>query len=214
MSGNTSSIIINPAIRQSPAFQIDPGKQITLHATGLQDCDQVIVEVLALTRAGPTGDWCCNTSVGPTEVTEAVPLRCRNGARVVLTKAFPWATLDSPQLLPLRVRVIADDLAQITVSKEETTSTGCGACACVEPYSASYPLPAGGFGFMDGDLKDCEATVAVNPCDGNGPEVWVYPTPRPLATAPVYNCGGEVLGYAPNQSQTAIAQHPTVPCAR
>ena len=66
---------------------------------------------------------------------------------------------------------------------------------------------------MDGDLKDCDATVEVAPCSGAGPSVWVYPTPRPGATAPVYTCDGTIVGYAPNQSRTAITVSPTVPCA-
>jgi hypothetical protein len=207
------SEIISTDLRVSKPFDIKPGRQITIRALGLQDCDQVIVEVLSLTRAGPGGNWCCYTGPAQAEIFDAVPLRCRNGARVILTKAFPWATLDAPQQVPLRARVIADDLAQISVEMEETESVGCDICACVEPYSASYPLPNGGFGYMDGDFKDCEATVAVNPCNGDGPEVWIYPTPRPNATAPVYDCDGNVVGYAPNQSQSAIQVVPTIPCA-
>lgn len=207
--------IITPDVRESQPFEITPGRQITLHAIGMQECDQVIVEVLGLTRAGPGGNWCCYNGPHQADITEAVPLRCRNGARVILTHAFPWATLNAPQSLPLRARVIADDLAQISVELEETESQpGCEICPCEEPYCASYPLPQGGFGFIEGDLRDCEATVDVAPCAGNGPVAWVYPTPRPGATAPVYDCAGNIVGYARNQSDCAIDTIPTVPCTR
>lgn len=206
--------IITPDIRQSKPFDVKPGKQITLHATGMQPGDQVFVDLLAFTRAGPAADWCCQTGPYQAGITEAVPLRCRNGARVVLTSDFPWVTLNAPQSVPLRARVVADDLAQITVNSEESTAaSGCDTCPCTEPYCASYPLSAGGFAFAAGDLRDPEATVAVNPCGGTGPEVFVFPTPRPFATAPVLDCNGVVVGYASNQSHCAIQTGSAVPCS-
>ena len=72
-----NKIIITPDNRESEPFVIEPGRQITLHAMGMQECDQVIVEVLALTRAGPGGDWCCYTGAPQADITEAIPLRCR-----------------------------------------------------------------------------------------------------------------------------------------
>jgi hypothetical protein len=204
--------IITPELRQSQPFDIRPGEQVTLHATGMQEGDQVVVELLALSRASAASDWCCQTGPQQAATTEATLLRCRNGARVLLTQAFPWVTLSSPQSVPLRVRVIADDLAQITVNSEKSPAAGAADCDCVEPYSASYPLPGGGFAFAQGDMRDPEAVVAVNPCNGAAPEMFIFPTPRPFATARVLDCDGEVVGYAANQSTSAIQVGNTVPC--
>lgn len=201
--------IVKPGNALSQPFFIRPGKQVTIHAVGLQGCDKVEVDILDIEKAGDPKGWCCVTEYG-VDITSTTPLRCRNGARVILTATHPFATLSTPQEIPLRVRVVSDDLADVSVYSYETAATGLDVCPCVEPYSASYPLVHGGFGFMAGDEKDCDATVEVTPCLG-GPSLWVYPTARIGATAPVYDGAGTVVGYAPNQSQTAIAAPATLP---
>lgn len=206
--------IITSEVRVSNVFYIRTGKQLTLQAVGLQGDDYVIVEVLGLDRARlpAQGNFCCDSKVPPSEIISITPLRCRNGARVILTRHFPFATLTSPQNTPLRARVVADVTAVITVDAEETEGSGCDVCACVEPYCASYPMPGGGYGFVDGDMKDPEATVDVQACDGQGPVAWIFPTARPGATAPQYDCTGALIGYAENRSECSIATSEAVPC--
>lgn len=192
----------------SEPFEISNGKQATLVAYGLEDGDQVVVEIVNTTRALPaTGDVCCPGTVGLPEISSVALLRCRNGARIVMTKDHPWAVLDAPQGLQLRVRVITTDLAAtITVDKVESASNGCMSCACEEPYCASYPMTDGGFGFIAGDMKDPEATIALTPCPGDlvSPTVYLFPTPRPGATAAQRACDGTLIGYAMNQSNCGI----------
>lgn len=197
----------------SDVFTIESGRQVTLHAIGLQGDDHVIIEILGLSRAGPGGTFCCPNPAGPAEVTEALPLRCRNGARVILTANFPTVTLDTPQEVPLRARVIADISASITVDTVDTENTGgCDTCPCIEPYCPSYPLPGGGYGFVDGDMRDPEATVDVQACNGQGPVAWIFPTPRPNATTPQYSCSGAIVGYGANRSHCSMETNEQVPC--
>ncbi|AEP36219.1 hypothetical protein [Taylorella asinigenitalis] len=78
-------------------------------------------------------------------------------------------------------------------------------------YDASYPLPDGGYGYVEGDEIDPEASVEMNDCDG----VFLfrlYPTPRKGATVKVLACDGEVLGYARNRSDTAPIVNNTFKC--
>jgi len=205
--------IITSEIRQSNVFMVRTGHQVTLQAVGLQGTDHVIVEILGLDRGAPRGTFCCPNPTKPSEIISVTPLRCRNGARVILTKEFPTATLSSPQETPLRARVIADVTAVVTVDAEETEGVGCDTCACVEPYCASYPLPGGGYGYINGDFKDPEATVDVNACQGSGPTAWIFPTARFGATAPQYDCAGTLIGYARNASHCAIELSSVIPCA-
>lgn len=192
----------------SDPFEIPSGKQVTLISYGLEEGDQVIVEIVSTTRALPSsGDVCCPGPVGLPEISTVTPMRCRNGARIVMTKEHPWAVLDGPQGIQLRARVITSDLAAtITVDKIETSGGGCMACSCEEPYCASYPMTDGGFGFIAGDMKDPEATVLLEPCPDDliTPPVYLFPTPRPGATAPQKDCEGNLVGYAMNRSNCAI----------
>lgn len=193
---------------ESLLFKIDAGKQITLIANGLASGDQVVVEIVDTTRGLPaTGDLCCPGPVSLPEIAGITPLRCRNGARVMMTAEHPWVVLDGPQEIYMRVRAVTSDLsAAITVDKVDTDAGGCMNCACEEPYCASYPLIDGGFGFIAGDIKDPEATVALAPCTGDvvTPTVYLFPTPRPGATAAQKDCDGAVIGYGMNRSNCAI----------
>lgn len=193
----------------SEPFSIPSGKQITLMAYGLEDGDQVIVEILGTTRSAPSsGDFCCPGPVSLPEISTVAPMRCRNGARVMMTKDHPWVVLDGPQELLMRAKVITTDItATITVDKVESASTGCMTCACEEPYCPSYPMIDGGFGFIAGDMKDPEATVVLAPCPGDTitPTIYLFPTPRPGATAAQKDCDGNLIGYASNSSNCAIA---------
>lgn len=193
---------------ESSLFKIDAGKQITLIANALASGDQVVVELVDTTRGLPaTGDVCCPGPVSLPEIAGITPLRCRNGARVIMTQDHPWVILDGPQEVYMRVRAITDDIgAAITVDKVETASTGCATCACEEPYCASFPLVDGGFGFIAGDMKDPEATVAFAPCPGDTitPTVYLFPTPRPGATAAQKDCDGALIGYGMNRSNCGI----------
>jgi len=79
--------------------------QVTLFAKGLQGADKVIVEIVTITRAGPSGDVCCPGTVVLPEVQDTVPLIYTCGCEerpVELTAAKPWAVLDAPQQVPLR----------------------------------------------------------------------------------------------------------------
>lgn len=196
--------IITPLIGPiSEPFKIAVGQQITLVAQGLQNTDRVVVEVITTTPSAPGMDPCCPGPVALPEVATAEPLRCRNGARAILTASHPWLVLDAPQDVELRARLIADDLAIVTVSMGPSDSADCHACECREPYRAVYPITndeglVQGYGFVTGPEEDPDATallVTLAP----GVSVWVYPTPRVGASVPVLNeAGTAVLGYAVN----------------
>lgn len=206
--------IIAPDQLLSSTFEVAPGQQLTLTADGLQGTDSVVVEVITMTAGMPAGNVCCPGIPALPEVTAAVPLRCANGARVILTATYPFAVISGPVKVPLRVRVVmGDPSATITVDLTEYPAAG-GCCAeCREPYSASYPLDNGGYGFIAGDLIDPEATIEASPCGGTGPVLHLYPTPRPGASAPQYDCAGVLVGYGMNNSATAMVVPPRVPCA-
>lgn len=116
---------------QSRTFIIQPGKQITLYATGLVGDDRVVVEMLYLSRAPDwSSDPCCNLAQASIEVLAAVPLKCADANEVVMTAEYPWVTLDAPQNVPLRVRVEGDPAAVVTVELHITESDGCLECTC------------------------------------------------------------------------------------
>lgn len=206
--------IIAPDQELSSVFEVTPGNQLTLLAAGLQGTDSVVVEIVTMTSGMPAGNSCCPGQVTLPDVVAAVPLRCANGARIILTEAFPFAVISGPVKVPLRARVIAGDpSATVTVDLSEYPAAG-GCCGdCREPYSASYPLDGGGYGFIAGDLVDPEATVEAAPCGGTGPTLYLYPTPRPGASAPQYDCAGTLVGYGMNTSTSAMIVPTRVPCA-
>lgn len=200
--------IINSEARVSAPFVIEKGQQYTLFASGLANDDQVIIEVVTSTTAGPGGDFCCPGPVALPEVVGATPLVCRNGTVVKMTAKLPWVILGAPQGVQLRARVVTPDSdAVISVQKVASDSEGCMTCACdeaeVDKICASYPMFGGGFGFVAGDVTDPEATVVMTACDGKAPTVKLYPTPRPGANTPQYDCDGAVIGYAVNKSNCA-----------
>lgn len=200
----------------SSVFEVPPGHQVTLQAQGLSTNDRVVVETVYITNAGAALDWCCaNGAVSPAEVAAAQQLRCANGARVILTEHYPFVVLSGPVRVPLRARFIPGDpsgAARVQLHEYPAGAGGCG-CECHEPYTASYPLDHGGFGFLPGDMRDPEATVEAMPCGGTGPLLYLYPTPRPGASAPQYDCAGVVQGYGMNTSPTAMVVPTRVPCA-
>jgi hypothetical protein len=200
--------IINSEARVSAPFVIEKGQQVTLFASGLANTDQVVIEVLTLTTSGPAGDLCCPGPVALPEVVGAVPLTCRNGTVVKMTAKLPWVILGAPQGVQLRARVVTPDSdAVISVHMTPSDSEGCMTCACdeaeIDKICASYPMFGGGFGFIAGDVTDPEATVTMTACDGKAPAIKLYPTPRPGANTPQYDCNGAVIGYAMNRSNCA-----------
>jgi hypothetical protein len=209
-------MIVAPDVLLSAPFVVLPGRHVVLQATGMQAGDLAVVELVQLSVAPvASGNPCCYQDVPPTAVLAATPLRCPNGARTLLSAAVPYVVLTGPHMLTMRVRVIpADPSAEIAVHLHDYPAALNPLCApcCAEPFSASYPLAGGGFGFVDGDMRDPEATVEVQPCNGSGPTVFIFPTPRPGATAPVTDCAGNVAGYAPNTSLTPITIGATPPC--
>lgn len=66
-------------------------------------------------------------------------------------------------------------------------------------YLPTYQLPCGGLAFREDDMRDPEATTALEDCDGNL-IAYVYPTPRHGASTPVTGCAtcedSELMGYA------------------
>lgn len=186
----------------SEPFQIPVGGQVTLLAQGLQATDRVIVEVVTTTSSAQGMDVCCPGPVALPEVATAVPLRCRNGARAMLTPQYPWLVLDAPQDVELRARLIADDLAIVTVMLGVSDSAACHPCECREPYQASYPVRDAegnllGYAFVSGAEEDPEATALLETL---APTVhlWLYPDSRPGASVPIFTTGGALAGYAVN----------------
>jgi hypothetical protein len=190
-------IITSDTPQTSEPFSIVVGGQVQLHAYGLQASDRVLIEIVDATRSGPTTE-CCPGQVALPEVSSAKVLRCRNGARAILTTEYPTLTLDSPQDVQLRARVEADDLAIVRVSLLESDASDCSTCHCVEPYAASYPLDPRGFAFAPGDAIDPDATVLYTD-EVTGDIVSLYPTPRIGATVAVRSEGDIVVGYARNK---------------
>ena len=187
----------------SEPFVLNAGEQAHLFAEGLQNDDRVLIEIVGTTRSGPLPNDCAPGEVALPEVFVSNVLRCRNGARAILTRNYPSLTLDRPLLVQLRARLEADDDAIVRVSMLRTDAVMLAApCDCVEPYCASYPLAPRGYAFADGDATDPDATVSY-PVPGG--TVRLYPTLRPEATVPVRR-GAQVVGYALNTSACAAAR--------
>lgn len=93
----------------------------------------------------------------------------------------------------------------------EPTAEICG-------YCASYPLPGGGFGFVDPSAMPAGAVLAIQACETGGPDVYLLPAAMhngvgyPFATKPVYGGDGVILGYAVNTSDCAPQIHPVEEC--
>ena len=193
-------IIITTEVTTSEPFTIGVGKAVTLLAKGLQGNDYAIVDIVVTSTSGPQRSECCPGEVALPEVTSTVPLRCRNGARAILTATHPWLVLDAPQDVELRVRVVADPVSVVTVSMGEHKGESCATCQCVEPWAASVPLVTAngrlGFAFAPSDLRDPEATVAYTTVSGG--TVYLFPTPRPGANVLVDD--GGIIGYAANEA--------------
>lgn len=197
MSAKSIDIITPDTPQTSDPFVIEVGGQIQLHAQGLQNGDRVLVEIVDTTRSGPLPTECCPGPVALPEVSAAKVLRCRNGARAILTAEYPTLTFDSPQDVQLRARVEADETAVIRVSLLRSRASDCSICHCVEPYAASYPLTPLGFAFTPGDAMDPEATIPHT--IGGVDLVFLYPAPRIGATIPVRDGDAAVVGYARNK---------------
>lgn len=79
-------------------------------------------------------------------------------------------------------------------------------------YIASYPLPCGGLAYRPEDLRDPDATVELQSCDGDG-IAYIYPEPKPHARTPVYagceGCGDELLGFAVDGTLDWQCEKPT-----
>lgn len=123
--------IVSPNQSASKTFIIYPGKQVTLYATGLSGDDKVYVELLHLSRAPEfNGNPCCDISPVDIQILGTTILKCADGNEAVLTAEYPFFVLDTPQNVPLRVRVDADPSALVTVELQESDSDGCMACTC------------------------------------------------------------------------------------
>lgn len=85
-------------------------------------------------------------------------------------------------------------------------------------YCASYPLPGGGYGFVDPADMPPGAVLAIEACATGGPAVYLMATPTtngvgyPYATKPVRDGEGALLGYAVNTSDCAPEVHPVEEC--
>lgn len=197
---NASTMLITQDTgRVSEPFEVPVGGQVQLLATGLQGDDRVLVEIVSITASGPLPSECCPGPVALPEVNIAQVLRCRNGARVILTAAHPTVQFDTPQGVPLRVRAEADELSLVEVELQAVQASGCDACQCVEPYCPSFPLSPRGYAFADGDARDPDASVAYQI---GADVVYLYPSARIGAAVPV-RAGATVLGYAANRSDCA-----------
>lgn len=213
--------IINSFARTSEPFVIGKGEQYTFFASGLSGADEVVIEVLTVTGAGPGGDFCCPGPVALPEVVGAIPLICRNGVQVKMTAELPWLILSSPQSVPLRARVVtSDDSAVITVVKNVSDSEDCLGCACEEPppkfvpapICASVPLPGGGYMFHPGDSRDPAATVPLEACPG-GVLGFVFSAAGPGHTVEVRDCNNALIGWAVNRSECAPEISYTAGCS-
>ena len=209
--------IIRETERVSQPFIIQMGEQVTITAYGLEGLDQVLVEIVTQTLAGPIKGPCKPIDVAKMKVVSTEVLRCRNGQRIALCKEHPYVVLQSPQDVFLRVRTIPFEEqglpipevnsttdCGISVYKFNSEASGCSECPCEEPYDASWPVNGGGFGFQPSDIRDPEANVLIDSCDGTAPTFYIFPTPRPNATVAVYDCEGGIIGYARNSSHAVI----------
>lgn len=115
-------------------FVIQPGKQVTLHAKGLEDDDTVYIEVLELSSSPDfKGNPCCTFKGKEIQVLRRTTLLCPDGREVTLTAAYPTGVLEYPQGVTLGVRVEASDEAMVSIELHETESDGCLACICDRP---------------------------------------------------------------------------------
>lgn len=211
MSNDKASIILDVGYLMSELFELPPHSGMNLKADGLQGDDYVIVELLQVTSAGPQGGVRCPGPVSLPDVANAVPLRCRNGARHILTANHPFMRLDSPQIGQLRLRFHPEagdqdvELTQVKVWQERASGLpGCADCQCVEPYRATYLIantPAGqtGFAYVTGDDRDPDATTEFTQ---DGETIYLYPTPRRNATVRVPLPAG-IFAYAVNAGATS-----------
>ena len=116
------NLITNDA-RISSVFRIQ--HQVTIVASGFQDTDTVVFDVVSLTRSAPsTGDVCCPGPVSLPDFASSTPLTTCDNRLVKLTATKPWVVIDMPQQVPLVARVLADDDAVIEVDYYETDSQG------------------------------------------------------------------------------------------
>lgn len=118
-------LLIGPEVDESAPFTIE--NQVTLFASGLQGSDKVVIEVVSMTKSGPSGDLCCPGPVSLPEINGAVPLLVRDccaDKAVELTALKPFVVLDAPQKIPLRARVVAGAGATVEVELFETDSRG------------------------------------------------------------------------------------------
>jgi len=123
--------LVSPYKSTSSYFIIQPGKQVTLYATGLTGDDKVYIELLHLSRAPDfVGNVCCDALPPNIQILGTTVLKCSDRNEAVMTAEYPFFVLDTPQNVPLRVRVDADPSAQVTVELQETESDGCMACTC------------------------------------------------------------------------------------
>jgi hypothetical protein len=80
--------------------------------------------------------------------------------------------------------------------------TGC--------FTATVPLPEGGFAFAPTDSRDINASTPLLHCDGSIVG-YVYPYRSSIATVIVTDCAGTTYGYAPS-GNTVCSQPTNVEC--
>lgn len=199
-------VIITSVLTLSEPFVIEPGKTLALQANGLQGTDYAIVEMVQTTRSGAARSECCPGDVVLPEIASALPLRCPNGARYIMTARQPWLEIPAPRGMELRVRVVADSVSVVTVEADFSSfGPTCASCACVEPWCPSFYLDAkncrSGWAFAPSDERDPEATV--NYTSQSGQTCFLFPTARPGATVLITDTAGAVIGYAANKSTCA-----------
>lgn len=183
------------------------GPEVHLERQDVNDCGELRWVDTGPTNWVPNGDRYCEngqvfqlmvndcgglrtTAIGPTATEPTGELRCDYDTHLVLAKA----------------------LNQCGEVEWQPTPEICG-------YCPSYPLPGGGYGFVDPEARPPGAVLALEPCVASAePGVYLLPAPttngvgQAFATHPVKDCEGNILGYAVNKSDCAPDQHPDVEC--
>jgi hypothetical protein len=105
----------------SDTFEIAPGEQFTVSASGLEVGDTVTFSLVSISRFVPDPCICPPFNVTLPSVTDEVPLRY-GADPITLTRDRPYVILDAPQGLKLRAQVntLALPLTTQVVAYEKT----------------------------------------------------------------------------------------------
>lgn len=74
---------------------------------------------------------------------------------------------------------------------------GCGGCESNSSFCPTIAITGGGYGYNPADAaRDPDATVSLETCNETVPFALIYKKPKPGAFKAVFNCDGDVLGFA------------------